>query len=438
MGRRLVVDVTEFNTWSGHLTGVQRVVYGFARAVSTSSDDTKYITYQPGGTFREVNYAFVGDRVESTSTASAPLAASTDSVKATLKKVYQKLPVSIRAKLTPDRKEKLKSQLRRARLRAGNMKRRITNLATPSTPDTPVVQFSFKSSDVIVSAGRAWDDDTYIATLEKIRREKGVKVACVVYDLIPIFQQHTFGPGLTERYSRYLYSILKNSDYLLPISRATKKDLLRYANELGIYNLPRIDVVRLGDDIAESVSKERPWFIGESDRFAMIVGTIEARKNHTQLYYAYKLATQQGVDLPKLFIIGKPGWLTHDVLYFIEHDDDVNQKIKVINSVTDKDLSWMYSNALYTVYTSQYEGWGLPIAESMAYGTPCIASNTSSMVEIAPGLVDAVSPFDTAQLLERMAYYSDVNNSMKKRREILKAYTPYTWERTVETLKKLN
>lgn len=437
MAQRLIVDVTEFNTWSGHLTGVQRVVYGFAKALSGSPDNVKFITYQPGGTFREVDYKFISDRIEHTPV-SSPLATSSNEAKAALKKMYQKLPSSLRAKLTPERKEKLKFQLRNARLRAGNLKRRITSYTTKPKPEVPIAQFNFNKGDIIVSASRAWDDETYIAALEKMRREKGVKLAYVVYDLIPIYQQHTFGPGLTERYSRYLYSILKNSEYLLPISNATKNDLLRYAEELGIYELPKIDVVRLGDDIAETVSESRPGFIAEDEEFAIIVGTIEARKNHMHIYYAYKLAAQQGTDLPRLYVIGKPGWLTHDVLYFIEHDTDVNQKIRVINSVSDSDLSWMYNNALYTVYTSQYEGWGLPIAESVAYGTPCIASSTSSMVEIAPKLVDAVSPYDTAQLLERMAYYSNLKNSQKKRSEIRKSYKPFTWKQTVETLQKLS
>jgi len=90
----------------------------------------------------------------------------------------------------------------------------------------------------------------------------------------------------------------------------------------------------------------------------------------------------------------------------------------------------MYNNASFSVYPSQYEGWGLPIAESLMHGVPCIASHASSMAEIAPGLVDYVSPFDSAQLLDKMVYLSGRVGNQKRRQEIKNGYKPTSWRQT--------
>jgi glycosyltransferase involved in cell wall biosynthesis len=350
-----------------------------------------------------------------------------------VKKAYYKTPLFVRNYFTPIRQEKVVRKAKALYGKAKNLRAR----KQPQFIQGSASSFEFQKGDTIISAGRAWDDSKYIDALESLKQISEVKLAYVVYDLIPIYQQHTFGPGLTERYSRYLYRILKAADYILPISKASKRDLLKYAEDIGLISLPVIETIRLGDDIVDVMSDQIPSFVKDPSSFTITVGTIEARKNHTEIYYAYKLAAEKGIILPDLYIIGKPGWLTGDIIYFIEHDTDVNQKIKIVYNVSDHELAWLYKNALYTVYPSQYEGWGLPIAESIAYGTPCIGSHASSMIEIAPTYVDHVSPFDTGELLDRMAYYAVPKNSLKKRQEIEAGYKLYSWDKLARALRKL-
>ncbi len=199
-------------------------------------------------------------------------------------------------------------------------------------------------------------------------------------------------------------------------------------------NPPPIETIRLGDDISEIIAPAPPSFVRNPTSFAISVGTIEARKNHTEIYYAYKLAHERGIELSDIYILGKPGWLTGDIIYFIRSDVTVKHKITIVSDVNDQDLAWLYKNALYTVYPSEYEGWGLPIAESLAYGTPVIASNTSSMTEISPQLVDHVSPFDPAELLDKMIVYSNKEASDKQRQVIQTNYKPQTWDKTALTI----
>lgn len=431
---RIIIDLTEFRTWSGHLTGVQRVVYGLAKALHETDTEIEYVTFDKS--FQTIDFQeFLNIVVPK-----EQMATSVDATiglrykaKTVLRKAYHMSPAAIKSYLTPTRKDRLK----RLAISTYNRARKLKNIRQyrPKVMDSTAA-FQFKPGDVLVSAGRAWDSEVYVAALESVKREYGVRLAYVVYDLIPIYQQHTFGQGLTERYSRYLYSILKQADYLFPISESTEHDLRKFADEIGVLKLPKIEVIRLGDDVAEKESAVPPSFIKNPHSFTMCVGTIEARKNHIEIYYAYKLAAEKGITLPDMYIIGKPGWLTGDLLYFLQNDIDIKDKITIVHNVSDDDLAWMYGHALFTVYPSQYEGWGLPIAESLALGTPCIASNTSSMVEIAPEYVDHISPFDTNELLERMVYYAKFENSDRRRKEIRKAYRPYSWINTGVTIRK--
>jgi glycosyltransferase involved in cell wall biosynthesis len=70
--------------------------------------------------------------------------------------------------------------------------------------------------------------------------------------------------------------------------------------------------------------------------------------------------------------------------------------------VSDAELRWLYQNCRFTVYPSHYEGWGLPVAESLAHGKFCLASSASSLPEIAPGLLDLEDPIDLPAWVGRL------------------------------------
>ena len=94
----------------------------------------------------------------------------------------------------------------------------------------------------------------------------------------------------------------------------------------------------------------------------------------------------------------------------------------------------MYQNCLFTLYPSLYEGWGLPIAESLNFNKPCIASSNSSMKEISP-LVDYCDPFNIKQWSEKIKSYVE-NPSLreKKCKEIKLTYNKTLWSDTANSI----
>lgn len=115
-------------------------------------------------------------------------------------------------------------------------------------------------------------------------------------------------------------------------------------------HVPPIEVVRLGDDF-NFVSSKKPKDVNRvSSKFIICVGTIEARKNHTLLYYVYKRALEKNIDLPDLAIVGRRGWQTDDIYNLIQNDPGINKKIHFFENRGDDELSWLYENCLFSVY----------------------------------------------------------------------------------------
>ncbi len=444
---RILIDLSEFNDWSGHLTGVQRVVLNIGKYLAQHTDskqDVVYFTYDENSDSLikvDINSFEVDKSVSESS------AATVFVPREVARKLYKRTPYFIRSRLSPSHKEAAKRVANRSlglvrRIRHGGEGLIRKGVLRSTSEGTDFDFVKPRQGDTILSAGRIWDHPKQQLLFSKLRKEKDVRVAYVIYDLIPIFQQHTFGPGLTEKYTEYLYELLNNSDLLLPISRSSEKDLLRFAQEMGFDHVPKSVVIRLGDDIPRTVGNtNKPQGLPSevvAGQFALCVGTIEARKNHQLLYNTYKLAAQRGVVLPHLVIVGRPGWLTGDIIYFLENDLDIKDSVTILKNCDDQTLSWLYENGMMSLYPSQYEGWGLPVAESLAYGLPCISANVSSMTEIASEkLVSFVSPFDSAQLLESIIQLSSTSENQKRAKHIRAAYKPYSWSETAKTISKL-
>jgi glycosyltransferase involved in cell wall biosynthesis len=199
--------------------------------------------------------------------------------------------------------------------------------------------------------------------------------------------------------------------------------------------VPPIEVFRLGDDftIVQPVQPQGADFaaLHKHEEYLLVVGTIEARKNHTLLYYTYKLAHQRKIMLPKLVIVGRRGWLTDDIFTLMTTDPEVAEKFVFLQSANDEELAWLYKHCLFSVYPSFYEGWGLPIAESMAYGVPCLASNTSSMPEIAGDLLTYFSPYSTDGCLEAIVSLLNPKKLVEAKKRVAR-YKPTTWDETFE------
>jgi glycosyltransferase involved in cell wall biosynthesis len=187
---------------------------------------------------------------------------------------------------------------------------------------------------------------------------------------------------------------------VLADSRATADDLVRHyripADKIRVV-YPGCDTPPVGDIGAVRSAYALP------ERYFLFIGTLQPRKNIAALVAAYRHWCAAHPDDPAgLVLAGGRGWLyTPDWI-----GDNADGRITLPGYVDDADKGALYAGALALVFPSLYEGFGFPVLEAMACGTPVIASNTSSLPELAGDaalLVDPGSPHAIADAIHHIS-----------------------------------
>lgn len=290
----------------------------------------------------------------------------------------------------------------------------------------------FASGDVYISLGLDWEQKDLVYLFTQ-KRQVGFKVLLFCYDVIPVNFPHLCVGDVAASFARYFANLAWCANYVLCISECSRRDLLFLLDELGT-PIPRLEVVRLGCDIRirhdEPVSAEVAAVLGH--KYILYVSTIERRKNHETLYRAYTRLVDSGVkDIPLLVFVGMPGWGVNELLSDISLDPRTKPYIRILNHVSDSDLSRLYKNAYFTVFPSIYEGWGLPVAESLAQGKFCLASNAASIPEVGGNLAEYLDPWDVQTWADRLHEFFIHPEMIENMERIIKTnYRAPSWQKT--------
>lgn len=174
--------------------------------------------------------------------------------------------------------------------------------------------------------------------------------------------------------------------------------------------------------------------VGDSP-FVVAVGVLEPRKNLTTLMDAFAHLKQTGkLRRHKLVLGGGRGWLYEGI--FAHHEaSPVRDDILFPGFIPDEVLPALYSAAEVLAFPSLYEGFGLPVLEAMACGTPVVSSNASCLPEVAEGAALMVDPEDVTQLadaLERAVEDAPLRADL--RQNGLERAAAYTWRAAAELL----
>ena len=171
-----------------------------------------------------------------------------------------------------------------------------------------------------------------------------------------------------------------------------------------------------------------------SQAFALFVGTLEPRKNLERLLTAYAGLSHINRDACHLVIAGGAGWGNLKIDKLIK-EKGLNPFVHVIKSPDEKQLNQLYADCAFLVMPSLYEGFGLPIAEAMQYGKPCITSNISSMPEVAGNagiLVDPLSIDDITKSLATMITDDVARTSLQD--EAKMSANRFSWSASAEVM----
>jgi len=133
--------------------------------------------------------------------------------------------------------------------------------------------------------------------------------------------------------------------------------------------------------------------------FVLCVGTVEIRKNHITLLEAWRaLKKEYGEALPLLVIAGRRGWKAEAALAILDEAQPGKDPFVFIEAPSDDELRWLYPSCTFSILPSLFEGWGLPVGESLWFGKACAASRVSSIPEVGRDLCVYFDPGDVEDM----------------------------------------
>ena len=293
--------------------------------------------------------------------------------------------------------------------------------------------------DVIGVLGSPWFHQDYAGFLQRATAGVPIRTALLVYDLIPLLRPEWCDAGLVRVFSRWFEDFALKADYLFAISDATGRDVQAWAARKGVDLNRPVQTLPIGTGFSdEPVQADDRLPAGlEPGRYALVVSTIEARKNHLLAFRAWRrmLEDMPAEAVPTLVFAGRIGWLVQDLMQQIENCGHLDGKLVVVPDPTDSELAALYRGCRFTLFPSLYEGWGLPVTESLSFGKLCITSDRTSLPEAGGPFCLYIDPenfTDATKLIQRAC----TDDHLIKEREaaIRDGFRPVPWRRSAEAL----
>jgi len=203
-----------------------------------------------------------------------------------------------------------------------------------------------------------------------------------VHDLVSFIfpTTHKAKATLIERLT--LKKALKKTSKVFVVSENTRKDLIKMFDypktNIALVPCSASDFYKVEINPKEAEATQKKYQLPA--RFILAVGTLEPRKNFTNVIKSFVILKRKYSDL-KLVIVGKPGWKYHEIERAVK-SYQLENEVVFLGYVQSHELNQIYHLATVFVFPSLYEGFGIPPLEAMSSGCPVVSSNLASMPEV--------------------------------------------------------
>lgn len=235
------------------------------------------------------------------------------------------------------------------------------------------------------------------ASLAALAEHSGNRTCAIGYDAIPLVSADYVPELESERFARYL-SFIKHVDLVIGISRSAADEFIGFADAVKAQGIPGPTTIEihLPVDLPDAFEAHAPTSVNP---LALSVGSHEPRKNQEGILQAAETLWREGLEFRLVFVGAGNIALTAPFDRKLSKLRRAGRQVESRRGIGDKELSALYHAARVTVFPSLHEGYGLPVAESLAAGTPVITTDYGSTAEIgADGGCVLVDPRDDAAL----------------------------------------
>lgn len=205
-----------------------------------------------------------------------------------------------------------------------------------------------------------------------------------LHDLIPLLRPEFCRAGEASRHRNRIQTILRLHRLIICNSQTTARTLDEMAAQQGLAQPfsavlpPGLEDAFLNFDPATRLRTRQPYYV--------CLGTIEPRKNHRLLLDVWRqLVERHGRQAPRLVIAGRRGWDNAHVFSSLDNHSAFQGTVIEAPGLTDRTIARLLAGAAGLLAPSHIEGYGMPLAEALALGTPVIASNIRAHREVSRG-----------------------------------------------------
>ncbi len=237
-------------------------------------------------------------------------------------------------------------------------------------------------------------------------RSLGLAFVPLVHDVIPITHPEYTRPSQVAKHARRIANTAALADGIIVNSAATAAALLDHLPRSGKHGrpLPPISVARLGlvqrPPVPQGgVPQGAPYFVA--------LGSIEPRKNHTLLLNLWRdLAEAMGPAAPRLIIIGRRSFDSESIMAALDRSPPLAALVQEAGAVADSQVTALLTGARALLFPTFAEGFGLPLAEALALGTPAIVSDVAALREVGGAVPEYLNPLDGLGWREAVLHYA--------------------------------
>jgi glycosyltransferase involved in cell wall biosynthesis len=266
----------------------------------------------------------------------------------------------------------------------------------------------------------------------------GVPTVVTIHDLIPMVLPEYRGGLLGRLYTSLVAAAAPQAKIILADSQASKKDILEKlglpSKQVRVIYLAPAPHFQPAKTWAELVAIKEKYHLPEN--YVLYVGGYDIRKNISALLHAYTWVSATLGDQYPLVLAGRLP--ETDTPFFpnplrIARDLGLREYIVTPGPIAEEDLPLVYAAATVFVFPSRYEGFGLPILEAMACGTPVVTTDATSLPELAGPAAFQVDPNDTKHIAAPIIRLCTEEDSVEEMagRGLARA-EQFTWQKTAE------
>ncbi|WP_354362519.1 glycosyltransferase family 1 protein [Undibacterium sp. GrIS 1.8] len=240
-------------------------------------------------------------------------------------------------------------------------------------------------------------------------KKQGLRMTFVIYDLLPVLQPQWFNDRVSKNFKKWLNALAILADNTVAISRSVQSDFDVWMHDvcrLGETDLP-CAAMQLGAELNtdDGTTTDALGFLPAklaSQKFILMVGTLEPRKGHADVIDAFETLWGKCEQID-LVIVGKQGWKVEQLIERLHSHSEAGKRLHWLNNANDDVLRSLYQGCKGVIVASKGEGFGLPLIEAAYFNKPVLARDIPVFREISGSNVSFFNGMESNDLVELLS-----------------------------------